>query len=334
MKLRHLILFAAVALLNACSEDIDLTAPYQETAAIYGLLNANDSVQYIRVSKAFLGDGNVYVMAQQVDSVVYGDILDVKIERIKNSVVLETFNLTRVTIIPKDSGTFYYPGQVYYKVDRPITDANSSYWLTVRNTQTGYVAKSTTNLIPDITMKVNSPLYNATTDADFATQLPITYKFNATANSRVFDMEIVFRYREIDPSGSVSYKSVTIPFNEQFANPTEEVDFQYYRPDFLVALGQSIPVVQGVVRKIDQLPGGVKPVEYRFYCGTEDLYTYYQITQPSSGIVQERPLFTTIENGVGIFTSRLIHSEFRNLSGNTKAVMDTSRFTRDLNFVF
>ena len=109
MKLRHLILFAAVALLNACSEDIDLTAPYQETAAIYGLLNANDSVQYIRVSKAFLGDGNVYVMAQQVDSVVYGDILDVKIERIKNSVVMETYNLTRVTSIPKDSGTFYYP---------------------------------------------------------------------------------------------------------------------------------------------------------------------------------------------------------------------------------
>jgi hypothetical protein len=183
-------------------------------------------------------------------------------------------------------------------------------------------------------MTANSPLY-FNTDADFATQLPITYKFNATANSRVFDMEIVFRYREIDPSGSVSYKSVTIPFNEQFANPTEEVDFQYYRPDFLVALSQSIPIIQGVIRKVDQLPGGVPgPVEYRFYCGTEDLYTYYQITQPSSGIVQERPLFTTIENGVGIFTSRLIHSEFRNLSGNTKAVMDTSRYTRDLNFVF
>lgn len=333
MKFPVLVLAAFLVFFSSCSEEIDLTAPYQEVAAVYGLLNANDSLQFIRVSKAFLGDGNVYIMAQQADSVLYGDLLDVKMERLLNSNVVETYTLTRVTSIPKDSGSFYYPGQVYYQLDHPVRDPASSYQLTIRNTQTGYTARSITRVIPDISMSPNSPLYY-NTDADFATALPVTYKFTATANSMVFDMEIVFRYKEIDASGSVSYDSVVIPFNERFANPNEPVDFPYYRPDFFVAVGQSIPVKPGVTRRVDQLQGGKKAVEYRFYCGTEDLYTYYQVTQPTGGIVQERPLFTTVENGVGLFTSRLIHSEFRNLSSNTKSVFDTSSYTRNLNFVF
>ena len=112
------------------------------------------------------------------------------------------------------------------------------------------------------------------------------------------------------------------------------IEFQYFRPDFFVALGQAIPVDPTVSRRVDNLPNGAKAVEYRFYCGSEDLYTYYQLTRPSEGIAQERPLFTTVDHGVGLFTSRLIHSEFRNLNINTRAAFDTSAYTRDLNFAF
>jgi hypothetical protein len=333
MKIAAFLLPLAALFLTSCSEEIDLTAPYKETSAIYGLLNANDSIQYIRVSKAFLGDGNVYVMAQQQDSVTYGDILQVYLQRLVNGVVRDSFPLTRVESIPKDSGSFYYPGQVYYQLNHLVNDPSSFYRLTVFNTLTGYTARSATQIIPDIAMYPQSPLY-FNTDADFATPLPITYKFTASANSSVFDMDILFRFREIDASGSISYDSVIIPFNERFAAPMELVEFQYYRPDFFVALGQSIPVKPGVTRRVDQLQNGKKAVEFRFYCGTEELYTYYQVTQPSGGIVQERPLFTNIDNGVGLFTSRLIHSELRNLSANTRAVFDTSTSTKDLNFIF
>ena len=42
--------------------------------------------------------------------------------------------------------------------------------------------------------------------------------------------------------------------------------------------------------------------------GTEDLNTYIQVNEPLSTINQQRPLFTNIENGLGLFSSRFTYS--------------------------
>ena len=79
-----LLLLALPALLVSCSTDFDTTADYKEVMVVYGLLNQYDSVQYIKVNKAFLGDGNALIMAENSDSINYGDILDVTLEKIDN----------------------------------------------------------------------------------------------------------------------------------------------------------------------------------------------------------------------------------------------------------
>ena len=38
--------------------------------------------------------------------------------------------------------------------------------------------------------------------------------------------------------------------------------------------------------------------------GTSDLHNYIQVNEPITGIVQQRPEFTNINNGIGLFTSR------------------------------
>ena len=38
--------------------------------------------------------------------------------------------------------------------------------------------------------------------------------------------------------------------------------------------------------------------------GSEDLETYINVNKPITGIVQERPHFTNINNGIGLFSSR------------------------------
>jgi hypothetical protein len=43
--------------------------------------------------------------------------------------------------------------------------------------------------------------------------------------------------------------------------------------------------------------------------GTEDLDTYIKVNEPLTGIVQQRPQFTNINNGLGIFSSRYTHTE-------------------------
>ncbi|MFM7217396.1 MAG: DUF4249 family protein [Bacteroidota bacterium] len=333
MKSRLRWLLLACLPLVGCSEEIDLTAPYEETAVVFGLINPLDTVQYVRISKAFLGEGNVYVMAQQSDSINYPDELQVTMERLTNSGVVETFSLTRVESIPKDSGLFAFPNQVYYSTSRRIRQDGSKYRLVVENTRTGYSARATTKIIPDIS--IIAPVSGF--PVDFSTRLQTTYSFRTGGEARVYDLEMIFRFRTIYPSGSISYDSVLISFADELANPdfpTEEIEFPYYRPDFFLALNAQIPAIPNVIRRIDLLPGGLPEMEFRFFGGTEELYTYSQLTTPTNGIAQERPLYTNVENGVGLFTSRLIHSEYRNISVGTQTTIDTSQLTRDLNFEF
>ena len=43
--------------------------------------------------------------------------------------------------------------------------------------------------------------------------------------------------------------------------------------------------------------------------GTDDLNTYINVNKPFSGIVQERPVFSNINNGVGLYSSRFTYDD-------------------------
>jgi hypothetical protein len=46
-----LLLFGA----SSCSTDIDLNAPYQKTAVVFGLLDAQQDTQWVRINRTWLG---------------------------------------------------------------------------------------------------------------------------------------------------------------------------------------------------------------------------------------------------------------------------------------
>ena len=68
--------------------------------------------------------------------------------------------------------------------------------------------------------------------------------------------------------------------------------------EFFNKLENSIDINNNVVRTFVDL-------NVRMTVGTEDLYTFINVNQPFSSIVQERPSFTNINNGIGLFSSRL-----------------------------
>ncbi|MEL6943471.1 MAG: hypothetical protein AAFO82_12445, partial [Bacteroidota bacterium] len=74
--MKHLIvILVSFFLFNACSNELELTAPWKNIPVIYGVLNEADRVQYIRVEKAFLDEStNALDLAKNVDSVYYSDI--------------------------------------------------------------------------------------------------------------------------------------------------------------------------------------------------------------------------------------------------------------------
>ncbi len=323
----------SLGFMNSCSTDFNVVAPYKEVIVINGLLNPLDSVHYIHVGKAFLGEGNVYQMAQQADSVNYADILEVKMERIFNRVVQETFFLDRTTEIAKDSGAFAYPYQVLYKTTHPILQDGSEYKILVKNLQTGVTASSSTKILKDVNVTSPNPLNHDTINwASYPLQ-PTIINFDPSANSYLHDLIIRVHYREIDQNNVSTDKSFDWNFGDQTPGDNP-VKFRFFVNEFLEKVGQNIPIRSGYTIRLDNLSNGRFPIELIVIEASEDLVTYYKLQTKTGGIVLDKPTFTTIDNGLGLFTSRIMHSEFLFPNATMQAAFDTSRYTRNLNIQF
>ena len=68
-KLLILILpFLMVLYVVSCEEDFDINAPYQDITVVYGLIDQGQDSIFLKINKAFLGDGDVMEMAKIEDS--------------------------------------------------------------------------------------------------------------------------------------------------------------------------------------------------------------------------------------------------------------------------
>src|SRR5437868_3293744 len=105
-----LLLFACIF---SCKTDFNTVAPYKEITVVYGLLDPAKGAQYIKINKAFLGEGNALVMAQQMDSTNYPPgTLDVKLQQIQSG---QEIQFVAVLDSTKEPGIFSNPYQIIYR---------------------------------------------------------------------------------------------------------------------------------------------------------------------------------------------------------------------------
>ena len=78
--------FLAVTLIFSCETDFDVNADWQEVTILYGLLDQNSEIQFIKINKAFLGRDDALGMASISDSSNFNpNNLLVKIYKLKQS---------------------------------------------------------------------------------------------------------------------------------------------------------------------------------------------------------------------------------------------------------
>jgi hypothetical protein len=326
----YLLIFFVAVFLGSCSTDFETIAPWKETMVVYGLLNPNDAVQYVRISKAFLGEGNAYVMAKEPDSIYYGDILDVKIERFKNGNLLETHVLNRIDTIPKDlNGSFAAPYMVIYSGAFNIdsTADGSIYKLTVHNRNSGLEVTASTKIIENFI--IGLPTRNYT--ANLTGVVPsITWKLKPSELGKIYGITQFINFTETD---TVTHVTVTKKIEWYLAdkltsgNVNTDITFPFAKNDFYRLIGDNCEVNPHIIRNL-----AANPLDVYVSGGTEEMYTYMQVTEPNTGIVQDKPLYSNIENGIGLFTSRTTQLRHVHLSGETHAALDTSEYTKNLNF--
>ena len=296
------LLFAAVSavlLFTTCKTDIDLLDDWKETTIVYGLLDQSQPKQYIRIQKAYLGEGNALTMAQVYDSINYINQLDVKIEQWNGSVLVNTFNLQPDTIGNKETGVFAAPNMVLYSTSAVINNTSHTYKLVVNNTATGNTVTSETQLIGNFS--ISSPPGSAVNITKINPTYKITIAWNGAVYGRIYQPAMRFYYDEVDVNNVTTTRMLEWPLGtvkSAHTDGSDDLEVSFDPNDFYRFLKNNMPTASNIqFRDADH-------VDFVVYAGGDDLSTYMDVNAPSTSVVQERPIFTNIENGVGLFSSR------------------------------
>lgn len=327
-------------LMSSCNNEIEINGEWKETMIVYGILDPSQQDQYIKINRAFLGEGNALLFAQIPDSSIYPYLLDVVLEELNSSnQVVRTFYFDTVHIY-KEGGVFYSGYQPIYHtrianpsyID-PLRDdtfwlsEDYTYRLRIVNPVTGNIVESTTPIVHNFTIKKPVP---GATQISFATANTVNAEWTSATNGRLYDLTFRFHFQEVYFSSqndtinrSVDWKIGSVKSSK--LDGTESMTVSYYNPNFFQNLGNRILAADTIQR----YPG---KVELIFAVGADELSTYIDVNGPNTGIIQERPQYTNISNGIGIFSSRFYKSFYYKLNAYSIDSLKNGVFTIDLNF--
>ena len=299
-------------LFSGCDNTLDILDEYKETPIIYGLLNKNDTVHYVRIQKGFLGEGNALLMAQYTDSIYYDTSkVDVNIYSILNGQQTDTILLKPTFSKEKEEGLFTDEKHRLYQLFlqeringiinlKPYfklkTDA--TYRFEFKNKTTGLTTFATTNLVESISQQSLFP----SSKINLASDYPYNIKIGSAKNGKVYGLIMRFKYKEFKPGATVGTDKYIDFYLENLLSTTtnggQSLTFLIDGGSFFSYLKQRIPKDNTVSRPI-----GYVAADFIFTVGTPDLYNYIQVNAPGN-TVNYIPEYTNLSNGKGIFTSR------------------------------
>lgn len=294
-SMKNIFYFVSVILfLVSCEKsDFSINDDYEETPVIYAVLDASESRHYVKVSRGFLSSGNAFVDAENSDSTLYAesDIEEIYIVEKAGEQIINTYNLTRILLDrdPYDDGDFNYDKVVAYYFDA-ILDQNFTYHFHAKIK--GKDIYSFTELVKSFRFKNNYSSVNLKLTSTSFKDAKVEWE--NSLNAQRYDLSLVFNYREYYADNSFQDKQIRnfIP-----ASNIRGTEFTYS--------GESI--FRWISNSIDRNLNVVKRVYYGFGYevsgASENLDLYLSINE-LDGYNQEKPFFTNIEGGVGLFVSK------------------------------
>lgn len=331
-----------VGVLSACNTDVDLNADWERTTVVYGLLDRNESTHFVKINKAFLGDGNALVFASIRDSSEFQPgQMNAYVEEIINGSVNRTFPLLDSNMQNKDeNGLFYGPEHTVYYFEEPALNINAQYKVVVDFPDGSDQVYAETELVEDF--DITRPLQNipgapSQTQIQFSNANPsdssdyLTYAFRwnqANAATR-YETYLVLNYIQVTTTDTTE---VALEWYLGEVRGTDETEKNIKGYQFYVWLRDRISN-SGSLNPSNLLYRKFNGLDFKVVAAGEDLDTYMEVNEPVTGIVQDRPEFTNVINGVGIFSSRTSEIiEYKFLNKFSLEELCKGQFTYNLEF--
>ncbi|MDD2529768.1 MAG: hypothetical protein PHN41_00910 [Bacteroidales bacterium] len=301
---------------NSCDVEFDPNGDWEETTIVYGVLDQDADTNFIRVQRCFLGEGNYIEFARQKDSIYYHqDELEVSLYAFYEweSNGWDTINNARQKIYlnytesyTKPEGGFYSEvAPIYYTTEKLNSDF--IYYLVIKNTKTGNVVTSNTKLVANYV--VNEPSnsrfefrYNPTLKQNQIVCKWINQSINAKGEmGRLYQPAIKFNFIENGQLTHIfiDYSTVSNPFFDE----DRTISYIATEREFLSQIKEKIGKRAMAERKflLDE-----PTFELYVYACNEKLKNFMENNTPELSL-SEKPIYTNIDNGVGIFASRRLH---------------------------
>ena len=311
MKKIYLILNVFAVIFISCDTDFDVNANWEETTVVFGLLDASNDIQFVKINKAFLGEADAELMASFSDSVNYNPTeLEVVLYKMNFNDTID-FRVLKDTVIEKEDGLFSTENNIVYYFNSPISDdflkSEFKYELVIANKVTGNVVSGYTDLISsfsfsDPSSNNSSAIYKFNfynpfllDSAKYQTKL---VKWNPSKNGKIYQVDIIFEYIEDDDTEN----PIKLTWNQPLITNSNgnEMYTELSAQRFFAFLRNNITEDSLKIRSFENLT-------LKMSVGTTDFETYLNVNKPFTGIVQERPQFSNINNGIGLFSSRRTH---------------------------
>lgn len=336
--IKNLSIFAFLVLIfsfNSCETDFSLNGDYKLTPVVFGLLDQNDSVHVVKITKAFLGDDDNLVYAKIPDSNYFAAVDAKIIEYEGKEKTGREWQLKDSTFTTKEKdGLFYSPEQKAYVFYEKNLDPKLSYELVADLNEGKLKIKAKTNLLDGFSMP-NMFQPSSSSTIQFAKSVIVdepekdylNWRFNVTAAkySKRYEIGYTFAWTEHYTDGSSSNFTATKRVQTiDIENPENPGSFNAVVSglDFYQWVEQTIPNDDNVDYRI--------PTGLSIYIdiASEELTQYLDVSKPVTGLAQVKPEYTNVENGYGLFSSRFKYvSRFIQLNSSSLKHLSTGKYT-------
>jgi hypothetical protein len=317
--------------MSSCSTDIALNAPYKKTPVVFGLLDAKQDTQWVRVNRTWLGEGNQFDAAMIADSSEYpAEDLTVEItERIGGQ--MREWSLIDTMIGNKlEDGIFFGPNQqMWYFIPEGGLNTDAEYDLKIAIEGEEDDVTATTNMIAEQIGNISQPPPGVTNfkigfaSVGFQTTFPdLTFKWSSTAGASRYDAIMLIHVTERTWNDeahtdllSEEERIIQWPIgtlNTQDDDGGDILQKEVSGERFFTTLATQLEPDAFVTRVLGVWDDEVqiaRVVDFELTVANDELSTYLEITSPVTGVIQERPEYTNISwgsdhDGLGLFAAR------------------------------
>jgi len=322
-------------LFTACKPDFDLNAPYKDVTVVYGILNHQDSIHYVKIYKGYQSHkkGGVFIDAQNPDSIYYYDKINVVLQEFNNDkrtlrkdIVLE---MTHDYPYGRDSGFFYYGDkQIWYYTKEPLSK-DYSYKIVITHLQSGKVTEGITPMLGNgVNPYYDFEIYSPSNTFSMLGVGEASVSFYPAQYAADYEIHVNFIYFEVNKKTNQVVKIDTIVKNicpkaggiwkindfgllsKNFTRVFYDDIAKYVKPDPDKIRYMGTPEATGTCIEIEGWAVG------------ESMTNYLLSNQPTSTFVQVNSIYTNLKASEGLafgFLSSMVKCPVRRFAATPES---------------